>query len=238
MSEYRHLGVTALYYLTHRGNVAGILRHGILSRDRCDQLGILPVSIADPGVQHQRARTFLIDQGHRRNLHKYVPLYFSPRTPMLYYWKHLHQQIVILTVDPQVLDWPTTVVTDGNAATQGLDRGQSWVEIAVGRDSVVVQRIYHPATFTPRRKDVTHFYAGPGALAHVPWDQVGASDWPKTAKEKRQRQAEALVLDRVPPEYITGLHVRDHDLLLYLQQVMQGVRRVLPVRVMREWFSQ
>jgi len=66
--------------------------------------------------------------------------------------------VVILTVDPRVLDWPTTVVADGNAATQGLDRGQSRVEIIVGREGVVAQRKYYPASFVPRRRDVTHFY--------------------------------------------------------------------------------
>jgi hypothetical protein len=152
--------------------------------------------------------------------------------------KDIHDQLVILTVDPQVLDWPTTVVADGNAAAQGLGFGQSWVEIVVGRGGVGGQRTYHPPTFVPSRKDVTQFYAGPGALTHVPWDQVHATDWPKTAKEKRQRQAEALVLDRVPPEYITGLYVRDHGLLSSLEQVVQRAPRALPVRVMSEWFSQ
>jgi hypothetical protein len=111
------------------------------------------------------------------------------------------------------------------------------VEIIVGREGVVAQRKYYPASFVPRRKDVTHFYAGPRAVDRVPWDQVCASGWPTTAKEKRQRQAEVLVLDRVPAEYITGLHVRDRDLLTYLEEATRAEQRALPVRVVREWFS-
>jgi hypothetical protein len=41
----------------------------------------------------------------------------------------------------------------------------------------------------------------------------------------------------VPAEYITGLHVRDRDLLTYLEEATRAEQRALPVRVVREWFS-
>ncbi len=102
------------YHMTHKANVAGIMRHGILSHsaigDRCD---IVPVDISDPGVQRHRS---LWETEYYRPIHDYVPLYINPRNPMLYRRRELQQQIVILKISPSVLRDGQHVFCDGNAA--------------------------------------------------------------------------------------------------------------------------
>lgn len=102
------------YHITHKDNVAGIMRHGILShstvRDRCD---INAVDISDPGAQRYRS---LPETEYYRPIHDYVPLYINPRNPMLYRRRELQQRIVILKISPSVLCESQHVFCDGNAA--------------------------------------------------------------------------------------------------------------------------
>lgn len=103
------------YHMTHKDNVAGIMRHGILShsavRERCD---IIPVDISDPAVQRHRS---LWETEYYRPIHDYVPLYINPRNPMLYRRRELQQQIVILQISPSILRDNQHVFCDGNAAS-------------------------------------------------------------------------------------------------------------------------
>ena len=85
--------------------------------------------------------------------------------------------LVVIRVSPDVLDIPDTVVTDGNAAS-----------------------------------GPTRFYASPGGLRHLnstrvfAWSWDDPDPWVKIEK-KRVRQAEVLVPNLVPSEYIEGCYV-------------------------------
>lgn len=86
------------------------------------------------------------------------------------------RDLVVLRVSPAVLDLPAAVVTDGNAAN-----------------------------------GPTRFFRSPDGLAHLDAERVFAEWWtnddPFVQQElKRQRQAEVLVPDVVPPEYIVGCY--------------------------------
>lgn len=102
------------YHMTHKDNLPGIMRHGILShtavRERND---VVAVDISDLAVQRHRA---LPETEYYRPIHDYVPLYINPRNPMLYRRLDRQHQIVILKISPNVLRDSQHVFCDGNAA--------------------------------------------------------------------------------------------------------------------------
>jgi hypothetical protein len=103
--------------MTYIDNLASIVRYGLLSHNESYRLGLIRTDISDPDVQNIRAN--LADPFHKRPLHEYVALYFSPRNPMLYRRREIQEDIVILGIEPQVLMEPDTIFTNGNAAAYG-----------------------------------------------------------------------------------------------------------------------
>lgn len=86
------------------------------------------------------------------------------------------RELVVIRLSADVLDLDGAVVTDGNAAN-----------------------------------GPTRFFPSPDGLAHLDAERVFAEWWTvgdefERAERKRQRQAEVLVPDVVPPEYIVGCY--------------------------------
>ena len=103
-----------LFHLTHRTNVLGIARDGLLSHRTAHERN-LPLDISNREVNEKRGKT--LDKVHDRPLHDYVPLYFRARNPMLSALRGLRDDIVVLYVDRDVIDRPGVVFTDGNAVS-------------------------------------------------------------------------------------------------------------------------
>lgn len=103
--------VEELHHITHYSNLPSIARRGLLSHSRMDQRSHR--SIADQEVQDRRA---LIRVPQGRRLHQYVPLYFHARNSMMFVLNR-KEELVVLRIDPRVLDLPGVVVTDRNAAS-------------------------------------------------------------------------------------------------------------------------
>lgn len=129
-------------------------------------------------------------------LHSYANLYFHARNPMMYRLVHNgYDSLVVLRVSAEALDIPDTVVTDGNAATYG-----------------------------------TRFLPSPEGLCHLDETLIFAKWWTGenyTADlgKKRARNAEVLVPDLVPLDYIKGCYVdtrAKHDAC----QSLTGLRTV------------
>lgn len=110
----REYDIDYLYHMTHINNLASIIRFGLLSHNAARRLNVIQSDISDPDVQSIRAS--LKDKIYNRSLHEYVPLYFSPRNPMLYRRKEMQEDIVILGIDPNLLFESKIVISDGNAA--------------------------------------------------------------------------------------------------------------------------
>lgn len=96
-------------------------------------------------------------------------------------WARRSTDLVVIRVAPDVLDLSGVVVTDGNAAN-----------------------------------NPTRFYASPAGLEHLEADRVFAESWTHSdpwqkLEWKRQRQAEVLVPDSVPPLFILGCYTRNGD---------------------------
>ncbi|MBX6773430.1 MAG: DUF4433 domain-containing protein, partial [Chloroflexi bacterium] len=105
--------IPELHYIVHIDNVPSIMTHGILSHRRAQRLE--HISVANPSVQEIRDRK-RVPGG--RWLHDYVNLYLCARNPMLYVLVRTmgHDELCVLRVSAELLDLPTTIMTDGNAA--------------------------------------------------------------------------------------------------------------------------
>lgn len=138
-------GINYLYHLTHIDNIASIYRHGLLSHSRAHSSGLVTRDISDMNVQDRRSNRWLGELP----LHDYVPLYFTPRNPMLYRRLNIQDDIAILCMDSHLLMEEGTCFTDGNSASNGtqwsnqledlsqLDwnciRGEYWTDFEDGR---------------------------------------------------------------------------------------------------------
>ncbi len=136
--------INFLYNLVHVDNLISISRNGLFSRNRirgCDRTE----DIADEKVIETRQRKTIFN----RSLLDFVPLYFTPKTPMLYRRREIQDKITILCLNKNLLLQEGTVFTDGNAAStetkcfrnpmalENLDweciRAQHWPDFEDGR---------------------------------------------------------------------------------------------------------
>lgn len=103
--------LTELHYITPVANLPSILRLGILSHNRAENVD--HQSVAMDEIQERRARV-AVPSGRR--LHDYVNLYICARNPMMYKRQAQYREICVLRISPDVIDLPGVVVTDGNAS--------------------------------------------------------------------------------------------------------------------------
>jgi hypothetical protein len=103
--------------MTALSNLCSILEHGLLSHNEAHRLKLVTMDISDPEV-NCGIRANKKDTIHNQPLHDYVPLYFSPRNPMLFKRRELQKKLVILGINPQLIIESSTVFSDGNAASK------------------------------------------------------------------------------------------------------------------------
>lgn len=125
-----------------------------------------------------------------RWLHECANLYFDARNPMMYKRLDRKHSIAVVYVSSDVLDIAGILIADGNAAAAG-----------------------------------TRFHPAQGGVARLRDDRVYArfwtdGDWSVQAEKKRQRCAEVLVPDRVPPDFIRGVYVCDDHALARCQDLV------------------
>jgi hypothetical protein len=104
--------INELHYITPIANVPSILKEGLLSHSRAQQVVHRSVAMAE--IQ-QRRSVKVVPGG--RPLHDYVNLYFHARNPMLYKLQAKHQELCVVRISPEVLDLPAAIICDGNAAS-------------------------------------------------------------------------------------------------------------------------
>lgn len=108
-------GITALWHMTSRENVATILANGLMSRHGMHQSGHDMVDISDATVQNYR-----VAKGTRNGmtLHDYVPLYLRAKNPMLFCRRSYNPTLCLLEVDLHACLLEGVLLTDGNAASR------------------------------------------------------------------------------------------------------------------------
>jgi hypothetical protein len=112
----RSAEIKSLFYITHIANIPSILQHGILSHALVESQNIPFTPIYDAGiVKNRKAKS----TPERKSLWEYANVYFQPRNPMMY--RVIHEKskrdLAVVAVKPSVLQLPTALVTDGNAAS-------------------------------------------------------------------------------------------------------------------------
>jgi hypothetical protein len=158
MDYLQKYGIDHLYHMTYIDNLTSIIENGLLSHNEAYRQGAIAADISDPNVQDIRAET--VDPFYNRPLHEYVPLYFSPRNPMLYKRREIQEDIVILGLDPQILSEPNVLFTDGNAAAsetmfyRGIQmlnqlpwnsiRSRTWTDIEDGKRIKCAEVLVYP----------------------------------------------------------------------------------------------
>jgi len=177
--------VWELHYITPIGNLASIRARGILSYRRAARLE--HESVAMPAIQARRAQ--VVVPGGRR-LHEYANLYLNARNPMLYRRSAERDDLVVLRIDPSVLDLPNVVVSDQNAAS-------SYARFAPAPAGLAI---------------VDAGYTFADYWTH-PDDQL--EEW----RHKARMCAEVLVPDRVPIGHITGAYSMSDDVARRVRRV-------------------
>ncbi len=108
--------VKSLYYITHIDNLPSILQYGILSHRQVDARKIPFTPVYNPEIVANREGRSTPD---RKSLWEYANVYYQPRNPMLY--KVLSEtdknDVVIVGVNPQVVDTKGAFISLGNAAS-------------------------------------------------------------------------------------------------------------------------
>jgi hypothetical protein len=107
--------IKELYYITHIDNVSSILKEGILCHQVIEEKNIQFTAIYNKEIVSRRAQR-QVSGG--KNLWAFANLYFQARNPMLY--KVIHDkpldEIVVLGVRKDVIDFTGAFIADGNAA--------------------------------------------------------------------------------------------------------------------------
>lgn len=112
--RFSAFGISCLWHMTHKDNVASILEHGILSHYDAHGRQVTRVDISDPEAQKWRER---MESRYRRRIHDYAPCYINPRNPMLYVRREVQRDLCLLEVSLDALEGGQYLLSDGNAAS-------------------------------------------------------------------------------------------------------------------------
>ena len=108
--------IKTLFYMSHKENIFSMLKHGILSHHAIDQKKIDPKLIYDNQIVTNRKNRITPNGA---SLWEYANFYFQARNPMLYrvIREHDLKDLVILGINPDILNHKNTLVSIGNAAS-------------------------------------------------------------------------------------------------------------------------
>jgi hypothetical protein len=114
------LDIKGLYYITHIDNIPSILSNGILSHGYVQSHEINYRAIYDTEIVSNRKLKTTPDG---KSLWEFANVYFQPRNPMLFRVVHEKgpNEIVVLELDPRILEAPGAYITNGNAANNATE---------------------------------------------------------------------------------------------------------------------
>lgn len=201
-----------LFRITHRDNVAHLLRHGM----QCRSSTVFDsnfVTIGNPDIIDRR-KGWPVDVPPGGVLADYVPFYFTPRTPMLYNIVTGHNGLTLRMRSEIVV-----LVTS-------LDRLEELElpYVIADRNAVLVS-----ATFT----------SGRAGLAGLRWDNWQGSDFKRDDGDPakiEQYQAEALVHKSLPPSALRAIITYDSGTQATVAQAVSDAGLSTPVHVRSIWY--
>ncbi|MBM0232659.1 DUF4433 domain-containing protein [Micromonospora sp. STR1_7] len=167
--------VAELHYIAPVANLPSMAKWGLVSHNLARS--VEHASVAAEEIQDRRAGK-RVPQGLL--LHDYVNLYLHARNPMMSRLRNGGcAPIVVLRIDPSVLDLPNAIIADGNAAADYTR--------------------FYPSPQGIERLDEERVYARW-------WTD---SDRIVYFEKKRKRCAEVLIPERIAVEFIRGAYVCD-----------------------------
>lgn len=207
--------MTPIYHITHISNLAGIMKAGALWCDsgRVEQ-GFPIVGIAHQNIKARRAKR-LVPLAAKGTVADYVPFYFAPRSPMLY------------AID--------------RGAVEGYGGGQAAVLHLVSA-AETASSIGRAWCFTDGHAEMgmTAFCGDLSKLCElVDFDVMASQYWndtPEHPDRKRLRQAEFLVHERFPWEYVQEIGVYDAATRARVTGLLAMAKHRPPVRVRADWY--
>lgn len=212
--------MTAIYHITHIGNVARILTEGGLVCDaEAEQRELCAQSIAHATLKERRARTSV----EKNNgtpiaaggvLADYVPFYFTNRSPMLF---AIHKGAVV-----------------------GYHGGQSSVIYLVSSVETVTATEM-PWCFTDGHavEEVSDFHDRVEELDQIDWNLMGDWSWRNTLSDpdrKRRKQAEFLVHQRFPWQHVTQISVINQAMAARVEALIQANDHQPRVTIEAKWY--
>ena len=108
--------IKELYFITHIDNMKSIALHGIVSRNLAKKKMLNFSDISEEGVQNRRSGKKI--PGTNKVLHDYANLYFDAHNPMLSARRSKNNEICVLKIKNEVLDFKDVIITDKNAARE------------------------------------------------------------------------------------------------------------------------
>lgn len=213
--------IQALYYITPLANLEGIFSDGILSHRRAHRK--TPEDASNSAVQARRATKRLQrtdPEKTARSIHSYVNLYLQPHNAMMwnlvnspsqFHWK-THADYAILVIARAVLQKPGAILSTRNAAADRARfmEARKW---EIGKS----KRADIESPLSGTRQDFT--------------ERRDAFE-----RKKQVRQAEALIPQQVPKEYIIGCIVSNTSTQTKVEEAALKSGLTVPVTVNGSYF--
>ena len=204
---------TPIYHFTHVRNLTSIVSSGrLLCKSQLADTGIKYADIAARDIQRRRSR-MPVSCGIGGMLPDYVPFFFAPLSPMLYY---INKNVDIYPEGQEPLVYLVAYAED--VQTHGI-----------------------PFVFTDGHPimALTNFYDDLADLNKVDWTVMKSRMWNDTVEypdRQRRREAEFLVHHSLPLELVKGLVTMNDRMKQQVEQVLEETHYELPVIAHQAWY--
>lgn len=202
-----------IYHITHIDNLSSILKaKGLFANSQLQPNQY--TDIAHGGIQDRRGRV-QVPCAAGGTLHDYVPFYFAPRSPMLY------------------------AINRGNV--EGYRDGQNPIlHLVIDVNSLVECGLSFVFTDGHAVMAYSAFCDDSSLLDYViDWDLMKSNYWFDTEDypdRKRRRQAEFLVHEFCPWDFVIKIGVINSNIQNKVRNLLQQYDCRTPVNVYRNWY--
>lgn len=196
------------FRIIHRDNLTYVLRHGLVTKHHPSADPAF-VSIGNPEIIDVRDTTAVKFAGYG-NIGDYVPFYLTPRSIMLF-----------------------NIVT-GYYAPKVPQRSKAEILVLRCKMDVLAKLPQWFFTNGQANDDETEHFNDLARLDQIDWTSIQGSNFKNSTEDydrSRRYQAEFLVRDIVPVEYIEVIIVYNEDMLAKVQQLVAVAGLKIPVRI-------
>jgi len=210
IEDIKDNNINFLYYISSASHLSSMLEHGILSRNKALDMGVIKKDISLREVQYRREKIII----NGISLHEYACLYFCPTNPMLYRVQKENDDIIIIAIDKSILLDESALFSDGNASSNNtkFNKGTEFLKEL------------------PWTRINTEYWDDPNFDSdHYSHDNL------QKEERKRIKCAEVLIYQKVPPNYIQGIFCNSLELKEYCISI---TRNMLPKLLDQIFFDQ